>query len=229
MLTHGIGDIGNLLPHDRPVPKGGSVAEPNTAQRKAFAKMGIAMPDGSYYIRNAGDLDNAIQGVGRATPNTDAKHNSVRVHIIKRAAALRLSDKIPANWNSDGSLKHTDIEMLIKHFGVKGMKWGVRRSRSSGSSRHPVSPDASKASALKGTVRKHGTSALSNADLQHLVTRLNLERQHSQLNPAHVSTGKKILDELLGVGGNVAKQQATSLANQYAAEGIKALTAKAGK
>lgn len=204
------------------------MAEPNTAQRAAFAKMGISMPDGSYYIRNATDLSNAIQGVGRATPNTDAQHNAVRRHIIKRAATLHLSDKVPANWSPDGSMKHSDVEFFIKHFGVKGMKWGVRRSRSGGSS-HSVSADAAKASALKGTVRKHGTAALSNSDLQHLVTRLNLEQQHQRLNPAHVSTGKKILDQLLGVGGNVAKQQATSLANQYAAEGLNALVKKAGK
>ena len=40
------------------------MADPTAAQRKMYAKMGLAMPDGSYYIRTgpegASDLDNAI-------------------------------------------------------------------------------------------------------------------------------------------------------------------------
>jgi hypothetical protein len=70
---------------------------------------------------------------------------------------------------------------------------------------------------------------VSNIELQHLVSRMNLEQQHGKLNPEHVSTGKKILKELVGVGGNVAKQQATSYANQYAAKGIEALIKKGSK
>jgi hypothetical protein len=94
-----------------------------------FAKMGIAMPDGSFYIRNgsvgASDLDNAIHAVGRGEQG-GTSGNAIRLHIIKRAAALKLSSKIPDTWNSDGSLKHSafdqEIEAFLEHFGVPGMK-----------------------------------------------------------------------------------------------------------
>jgi hypothetical protein len=95
--------------------------------------MGYAMPDGSYYIRagavGASDLDNAINAVGRGEPQSS--HNAIRVHIMKRAKALGLSDKIPADWQADGSLKlnHGDLldqlaDNFLEHFGVMGMRWG---------------------------------------------------------------------------------------------------------
>lgn len=199
------------------------MADVTAAQRKMFSKSGVAMPDGSYYIRNAQELDDAIHAVGRG----NAGHDSIRKHIIKRANALNLSSKIPDNWNSDGSLKHFNFEEFLAHFGIKGMRWGVRKPGTGQASSH-VSPDAARAHQLRATVSKHGTSALTNQDLQHLVTRLNLEKQHGQLNPAKVSAGHAIVNELLKVGGSVAKQQAAAYANRYAAEGIDALLKKAG-
>lgn len=75
------------------------MAEPTAHQRREWAASGIAMPDGSYYIRNADDLDNAINAVGRG----GASHDAIRRHIIKRAAALGLSARIPANWTASGA------------------------------------------------------------------------------------------------------------------------------
>jgi hypothetical protein len=99
------------------------VAEPTAAERRAFAKAGIAMPDGSYYIRNEADLDAAILAVGRG----NADHDAIRRHIMKRAKALNFTDKIPDNWAADGSLKHDDADRLaifLEHYGVQGMHWG---------------------------------------------------------------------------------------------------------
>lgn len=80
-------------------------SQPSEAQRQSLAKSGEAMPDGSFYIRNASDLANAIRAVGRVRPNTEAARAQVRRFIIKRAKALGLSDQIPDTWNADGSLK----------------------------------------------------------------------------------------------------------------------------
>lgn len=211
------------------------MAEPTADQRKSLAKMGIAMPDGSFYIRNAAELGDAIHAVGRATPTADeseiARRNSVRKHIIKRANALKLSDQIPDTWNSDGSLKHSQDDEWLTHFGVKGMRWGVRRdgSSSSSSSSSHSSSDAERASRTASKIKSHGLSSVSNNDLQHLVSRLNLEQQHSKLNPAHVSAGHTFVSELANVGGNVAKQTATAYAAKYAAKGIDHLIKQATK
>jgi nucleotidyltransferase/DNA polymerase involved in DNA repair len=192
------------------------------------------MPDGSYYIREgavgSSDLQNAIKAVGRASgsdgTSDEQQRNAVRRHVMKRAKALGLSEKIPDTWNPDGTTKHFDVDEFLEHFGVKGMHWGVRKDR--GGSSHPVSDDAKRAQDLRVTVKAHGTSALSNQDLQHLVSRLNLESQHSRLSPEEISSGKKIMNEILSVGGNVAKQQATTYASKYAAQGVEHLIKNAG-
>jgi hypothetical protein len=187
------------------------VATPTMEERRTMARSGVAMPDGSYYIRNAGELTDAISAVGRATPNAGesdvARRNSVRRHIIKRARALKLESMIPDTWNSDGTLKQSGIDGLmdeidefLAHFGVKGMRWGVRRrhpgstpsSRPSG----PVSSDAARASRLQTRVSQHGTRSLTNAELQTLVTRLNLETQHGRLNPKHVNAGQAFVTDV---------------------------------
>jgi hypothetical protein len=63
----------------------------STDQRKALAKKGHALPDGSYPIVSPQDLANAIQAIGRAGPG---KRGQVISHIKKRAAALGLSSKV---------------------------------------------------------------------------------------------------------------------------------------
>jgi hypothetical protein len=111
------------------------MAEPTAAQRRMYAKAGIAMPDGSYYIRPdyPDDLPHAIASVGRATGSNgvsdEEQRNAVRCHIMKRANALKRSDEIPPSWNSDGTLKHMDVDDILEHFGVKGMHWGVHHTK----------------------------------------------------------------------------------------------------
>lgn len=223
---------------------------PTQDQRKALAKSGVAMPDGSFYIRNQSDLSNAISAVGRATPNANesetARRNAVRRHIMARARALKLTNMIPDTWSSDGSLKQSAIslteiaaflaeagvEKFLSHFGVRGMHWGVHRSRSSraaaakGKASTHVSPDAARATQLKTTVRTHGTQALSNKDLQDLVTRLNLESQHARLNQQHVSAGRKFVNDTLK---QVGQQQAQAAIVKYGPKGAAWVAKKIAK
>ena len=64
------------------------------AERDAAAKDGSAMKDGSFVIQNAADLKNAIGLWGNADNPAAAKK-----HIIARARALDLVDKLPDSWN----------------------------------------------------------------------------------------------------------------------------------
>ncbi|MGH3097877.1 MAG: HK97 family phage prohead protease [Streptosporangiales bacterium] len=83
----------------------------NAAAKRYAASQGWAMDDGSYPIRPADnhgrtDLEKAISAVGRGS----GSHDAIRQHIIRRAKALGLSDLIPENWNSDGSLRSMGME-----------------------------------------------------------------------------------------------------------------------
>jgi len=61
--------------------------------RAKLAEGGMALPDGSFPIKDEADLRNAIQAFGRAKDKDKAK-----AHIIKRAMDLNLEDLIPMNW-----------------------------------------------------------------------------------------------------------------------------------
>jgi hypothetical protein len=105
---------------------------------------------------------------------------------------------------------------VMEHYGVKGMHWGVRRKRTDSG---PTSSDAAAARVHQSTVKKSGTKALSNKELQELVTRMNLEQQYSSLhqkskkeNPA-----AKFAKELLI---QVGKEQAGKLAREQLAKQI---------
>lgn len=113
---------------------------------------------------------------------------------------------------------------FLEHFGVVGMKWGIRRSRSSKavSAPSPKSQDFAKASEVAKRVRVHGTSSASNQELDDLIKRMKLEKQFRELVPKKQSkksvAGKFISDIML----SVAKTQVTNLAND-------ALGAQVGK
>jgi NADH:ubiquinone oxidoreductase subunit len=77
------------------------MADISRQARENAANKGQALPGGRFPIRNGEDLHNAIRAVGRAK----GSHDTVRRFIIKRANALGMSSAIPANWNSDGSIK----------------------------------------------------------------------------------------------------------------------------
>lgn len=67
----------------------------NTKERQQMAESGAAMPDGSFPIRNAQDLHNAIQSIGRAKDPEAAK-----AHIKARAKSLGLTSELPDSWNA---------------------------------------------------------------------------------------------------------------------------------
>lgn len=106
------------------------------------------------------------------------------------------------------SAKHSEnlIADVLAHHGIKGMKWGHRKSKSSGeehstSSDH-VSTDHTTAEKHKATIDAHGTKALSNHDLQQLITRMNLEQQHRNLSgqaPTKFKKGHNYVKTVLSV------------------------------
>ncbi len=76
----------------------------NTDQRREMARKGWALPDGSYPIADGGDLQDAIHAIGRG----GTSHMKIRAHIMKRAKALGMEDKLPADWQdhmSDSTAK----------------------------------------------------------------------------------------------------------------------------
>lgn len=116
----------------------------------------------------------------------------------------------------------------IEHHGIKGMKWGVRRTKVELQSKgvtldgersvvtlHPTtgkvvsaSPnlrskptdDAVAASLTKARIKTQSLDVVSNKELQHLVNRMNLEQQYARLSTSAVSDGQRRVKNILAVG-----------------------------
>lgn len=79
----------------------------------------------------------------------------------------------------------------LKHYGILGMKWGVRRSEAQlarirgKSQKGNWSDDAKNAAEIKTKSVKQ----MSNAELRKLNERQQLENQHKQLNPSIFKKG----------------------------------------
>ena len=119
------------------------------------------------------------------------------------------------------ALAQSDLveEFFLAHFGVKGMRWGVRKPagsppgpasevsfknrpdgkklKTTGGKEVPAHEDAKKAAVTKQIAKKSTTDALSNQELQALVTRMQLEANYKRLNEQNVSAGRKFITKLL--------------------------------
>lgn len=74
----------------------------------------------------------------------------------------------------------------LKHYGVLGMKWGVRRNRA-------PATITSKGKRLEAKSKKRPIESMSNEELQSRNKRLQLESQYKQLSQSSMSPGKKFV------------------------------------
>ncbi len=83
----------------------------------------------------------------------------------------------------------------LYHFGVKGMKWGVRHDKkSSGSSRSGKTKRVSSEEYTRSReIMKKKPNAMSNRELQELNTRLQLENTYKN-NRSNMNVGSKIVN-----------------------------------
>lgn len=95
----------------------------------------------------------------------------------------------------------------LQHYGIKGMRWGVRRKR--GSDGRVESDDSKRAKQLK----KKKLSELTNKELKELNERMNLERQYSNLTKKDLSRGQKIVNDAIN---EVGKETVKGVLKEYA-------------
>lgn len=157
-------------------------------ERAMLAKRGLAMPDGGYPIRNRKDLRNAIQAYGRGNSKDDVKR-----WIKRRAKQLDAEDMLPDNWRT--SMNHSDD---LYHFGVKGMKWGVRKKRDKPSKAQLNKPNADYTSRQ----RRMDQASYGKKGVERINRRMNKGQSHFRASTTEmISRAAKTSVASLAAGG----------------------------
>ena len=80
------------------------------------------------------------------------------------------------------------VEDVLSHYGKKGMKWGVRKASSGGSS-------------TQRTTFAKAPKKLSDIELGKRIKRMETEKKYNELNRKDVSNGKKLVTDVLASSG----------------------------
>ena len=121
----------------------------------------------------------------------------------------------------------------LMHYGVPGMKWGVRRtpaqlgrkktssSKSLFGKKKPKPKVKSESSKKETAPKKKSVKEMSNEELNAAIDRMRLEQTYASLSPQKVSMGKKIAKTILN---DVVVPAATDVGRQM----VKSTLARAG-
>lgn len=109
-----------------------------------------------------------------------------------------------------------NVKEFIEHHGVKGMRWGVRRSRGG----YPPSKRSK-----KRTVYEKSPKKLSSSELDRRIKRMEMEKKYNELNKRDVSRGEQLAHEVLT---NVGRATVTTVLTGAGLYAIKTGLAKKG-
>lgn len=123
------------------------------------------------------------------------------------------------------------VDDFLQHFGVKGMHWGVRRSRGGYTGKASAAKarlartkqDPSSDHTEVKTLRKKSLPALSNSELEKLNKRLQLEKTYKELtqSKSRIDKGQKAANRILNIANTA--QSAYNLYNSPMAKSVRKL------
>lgn len=184
-------------------------------ERPSFSASGISYPhhvirDGKLVIHEAG-----LRAAYSRAEQQGIVKGEVEAHLIRHYKEMgwykesTISEMEQSEINNGKQLS----DDYIAHFGILGMKWGVRRERGPDglvTSKKISSEDYARSREIK----KKKISEMTNAELKTLVDRMNLESQFKNLKSRDISSGRKIVTDIL-------KETGKELAKEHLRSGYK--------
>jgi len=114
----------------------------------------------------------------------------------------------------------------LAHYGILGMKWGVRRTPAQlARARGHSTTDESHEDYKKAHTSK-SIKSMSDAELRNRLNRLQMERQYSQLSESNINKGKEYAQKVFKAGTTVAAVTSTALTIYNNVDKIKAILKK---
>lgn len=110
----------------------------------------------------------------------------------------------------------------IKHHGIPGMKWGIRRFQNKDGTRTPAGKkrydDSDDQNTTKPSrAKKKSVKDMSDDELRKKINRIQMEQQYSKLTARKKSAGEKFVTEVLTNSG---KQIATKYTTEYGSKAV---------
>lgn len=104
-------------------------------------------------------------------------------------------------------------DTALQHYGVLGMKWGVRRgNRVAGSNTHSKKGGSDNTHEdYKKAHDSKSAKTMSDKELRERLNRLQMEQQYSKLKSSDVNRGRQYLDKIVKAGTTVATVTTTGL------------------
>ena len=108
----------------------------------------------------------------------------------------------------------------LMHYGVLGMKWGIRRYRNKDGTlttagKKRLSKDKDNAEKKERKVALKNRRSLSDVDLKKKIERLKMEKEFKNLTEEDISPGRKYVSEIMSSAGKKALTVAAAGAMAY--------------
>jgi hypothetical protein len=115
---------------------------------------------------------------------------------------------IPSDLKQRGGkfkMENMNYSDELQHWGIKGMKWGVRRYQNKDGSLTPAGQkrydEMSDDAKYAHNTKKKSVEQMSNAELKKLNERTRLEQEYDRLNPGTIKKGWKYVAGTVAVMG----------------------------
>lgn len=100
------------------------------------------------------------------------------------------------------------MSQCLVHYGIKGMRWGVRRSESQ------LERERGKSEPHEDYKKAHSKKSveeMSDSELRSRINRLQMEQQYNKLSAENVSRGRISVSKILKAGTTVAAATTTAI------------------